>query len=158
MSRKHFRGPEASGSIKYIVFGFSVIFRILEIAFLGIGLWMWNEKGVLADISSIIELGGFDPVWLFFVVGRVTFSLGLQGALELFCFTNYLPKVTGTVCKMSVCVYDKGSVVKITSHTVEKSVCNFPVALCIPRFCICRFIQPWIVWYSSTYLLKKDHM
>ncbi|TEA32520.1 hypothetical protein DBR06_SOUSAS4910003, partial [Sousa chinensis] len=80
-SRKHFRGPEASGSIKYIVFGFSVIFRILEIAFLGIGLWMWNEKGVLADISSITELGGFDPVWLFFVVGRVMFILGWQGAL-----------------------------------------------------------------------------
>ena len=101
MSRKHFRGPEASGSIKYFIFGFSVIFWI---AFLGIGLWVWNEKGVLADISSITELGGFDPVWLFFVVGAVMFILGLQGALELFCFTNYLPNVTGSMQNVNTCL------------------------------------------------------
>ncbi|XP_060692770.1 tetraspanin-17 isoform X3 [Hemiscyllium ocellatum] len=67
MSGKHFKGPEVSCCVKYVLFGFNIVFWLLGAAFLGIGLWAWAEKGVLSNISSITDLGGFDPVWLFIV-------------------------------------------------------------------------------------------
>ncbi|PWA23672.1 hypothetical protein CCH79_00005936, partial [Gambusia affinis] len=37
--------------------------------------------GVLSNLSSITDLGGFDPVWLFMVVGGVMFILGFAGCV-----------------------------------------------------------------------------
>ncbi|MGH0141131.1 UNVERIFIED_CONTAM: hypothetical protein FKN15_072904, partial [Acipenser sinensis] len=54
---------------------------LLGASFLAIGLWAWAEKGVLSNISSITDLGGFDPVWLFMVVGAVMFILGFAGCI-----------------------------------------------------------------------------
>ncbi|MGH0130289.1 UNVERIFIED_CONTAM: hypothetical protein FKN15_057049 [Acipenser sinensis] len=56
-------------------------FLLLGASFLAIGLWAWAEKGVLSNISSITDLGGFDPVWLFMVVGAVMFILGFAGCI-----------------------------------------------------------------------------
>ncbi|XP_047209447.1 tetraspanin-17 isoform X2 [Girardinichthys multiradiatus] len=83
MSRKHHRikGAEVSCCVKYFLFGFNIIFWLLGAAFLGIGLWAWAEKGVLSNLSSITDLGGFDPVWLFIVVGGVMFVLGFAGCI-----------------------------------------------------------------------------
>uniref|UniRef100_A0A4W2GFE0 Tetraspanin n=1 Tax=Bos indicus x Bos taurus TaxID=30522 RepID=A0A4W2GFE0_BOBOX len=64
----------------------------LGIAFLGIGLWAWNEKGVLSNISSITDLGGFDPVWLFLVVGGVMFILGFAGCIGALRENTFLLK------------------------------------------------------------------
>ena len=36
---------------------------------------------MLANLSSITDLGGFDPVWLFMVVGAVMFVLGFAGCI-----------------------------------------------------------------------------
>ncbi|KAK2519937.1 Tspan5 [Columba guinea] len=66
--------------------------RFLGIAFLGIGLWAWNEKGVLSNISSITDLGGFDPVWLFLVVGGVMFILGFAGCIGALRENTFLLK------------------------------------------------------------------
>ncbi|XP_023580960.1 tetraspanin-5 isoform X4 [Trichechus manatus latirostris] len=92
MSGKHYKGPEVSCCIKYFIFGFNVIFWFLGIAFLGIGLWAWNEKGVLSNISSITDLGGFDPVWLFLVVGGVMFILGFAGCIGALRENTFLLK------------------------------------------------------------------
>uniref|UniRef100_A0A669DHK3 Tetraspanin n=3 Tax=Oreochromis TaxID=8139 RepID=A0A669DHK3_ORENI len=83
MSRKHrqFKGAEVSCCVKYFLFGFNIVFWLLGAAFLGIGLWAWAEKGVLSNLSSITDLGGFDPVWLFIVVGGVMFILGFAGCI-----------------------------------------------------------------------------
>uniref|UniRef100_A0A9J8AUK6 Tetraspanin n=1 Tax=Cyprinus carpio carpio TaxID=630221 RepID=A0A9J8AUK6_CYPCA len=81
MSGKQYNGQEVSCCIKYFIFGFNIIFWLLGVAFLGIGLWAWSEKGVLSNISSITDLGGFDPVWLFMVVGGVMFILGFTGCI-----------------------------------------------------------------------------
>uniref|UniRef100_A0A672JT33 Tetraspanin n=1 Tax=Sinocyclocheilus grahami TaxID=75366 RepID=A0A672JT33_SINGR len=54
---------------------------LLGAAFLSVALWAWSEKGVLSNISSITDLGGFDPVWLFLVVGGVMFVLGFAGCI-----------------------------------------------------------------------------
>ncbi|KAG2466846.1 TSN5 protein, partial [Polypterus senegalus] len=66
--------------------------QLLGIAFLGIGLWAWNEKGVLSNISSITDLGGFDPVWLFLVVGGVMFILGFAGCIGALRENTFLLK------------------------------------------------------------------
>ncbi|XP_068869232.1 tetraspanin-5 isoform X2 [Aphelocoma coerulescens] len=68
------------------------ILFFLGIAFLGIGLWAWNEKGVLSNISSITDLGGFDPVWLFLVVGGVMFILGFAGCIGALRENTFLLK------------------------------------------------------------------
>uniref|UniRef100_A0A8D3A7R8 Tetraspanin n=1 Tax=Scophthalmus maximus TaxID=52904 RepID=A0A8D3A7R8_SCOMX len=83
MSRKHhhLKGAEVSCCVKYALFGFNIIFWLLGAAFLAIGLWAWAEKGVLSNLSSITDLGGFDPVWLFIVVGGVMFVLGFAGCI-----------------------------------------------------------------------------
>ncbi|MEJ1270773.1 tetraspanin 5 [Cricetulus griseus] len=66
--------------------------KFLGITFLGIGLWAWNEKGVLSNISSITDLGGFDPVWLFLVVGGVMFILGFAGCIGALRENTFLLK------------------------------------------------------------------
>ncbi|XP_062902962.1 tetraspanin-5a isoform X1 [Mobula hypostoma] len=66
--------------------------KFLGVAFLGVGLWAWNEKGVLSNISSITDLGGFDPVWLFLVVGGVMFILGFAGCIGALRENTFLLK------------------------------------------------------------------
>ncbi|XP_055794765.1 tetraspanin-5-like isoform X1 [Salvelinus fontinalis] len=92
MSGKQFKGHEVSCCIKYFIFGFNIIFWLLGVAFLGIGLWAWNEKGVLSNISSITDLGGFDPVWLFLVTGGVMFILGFAGCIGALRENTFLLK------------------------------------------------------------------
>ncbi|KAE8630788.1 hypothetical protein XENTR_v10000960 [Xenopus tropicalis] len=65
---------------------------LLGITFLGVGLWAWSEKGVLSNISSITDLGGFDPVWLFLVVGGVMFILGFAGCIGALRENTFLLK------------------------------------------------------------------
>ncbi|XP_070837800.1 tetraspanin-5 isoform X1 [Chaetodon trifascialis] len=92
MSGKHFKAHEVSCCIKYFIFGFNIIFWFLGVAFLAIGLWAWSEKGVLSNISSITDLGGFDPVWLFLVVGGVMFILGFAGCIGALRENSFLLK------------------------------------------------------------------
>ncbi|KAM4555001.1 tetraspanin-17 isoform 2-T2 [Odontesthes bonariensis] len=66
--------------------------ELLGAAFLGIGLWAWAEKGVLSNLSSITDLGGFDPVWLFIVVGGVMFVLGFAGCIGALRENTFLLK------------------------------------------------------------------
>uniref|UniRef100_A0A8C8K9E3 Tetraspanin n=1 Tax=Oncorhynchus tshawytscha TaxID=74940 RepID=A0A8C8K9E3_ONCTS len=70
----------------------ATLWKLLGVAFLGIGLWAWNEKGVLSNISSITDLGGFDPVWLFLVTGGVMFILGFAGCIGALRENTFLLK------------------------------------------------------------------
>ncbi|XP_067103556.1 tetraspanin-17 isoform X2 [Osmerus mordax] len=94
MSRKHhhFKGAEVSCCVKYFLFAFNILFWLLGASFLAIGLWAWAEKGVLSNLSSITDLGGFDPVWLFMVVGAVMFVLGFAGCIGALRENTFLLK------------------------------------------------------------------
>uniref|UniRef100_UPI00358E89D8 tetraspanin-5-like isoform X2 n=1 Tax=Myxine glutinosa TaxID=7769 RepID=UPI00358E89D8 len=91
-----YRGPEVSCLTKYCLFGFNIIFWLVGAAFLGIGLWAWAEKGVLTNLPSITQLKGFDPVWLFLVVGAVMFVLGFTGCVGALRENTYLLKFFST--------------------------------------------------------------
>lgn len=54
-------------------------------------------QGVLSNISSITDLGGLDPVWLFMVVGGVMFILGFAGCIGALRENTFLLKF---VCSM----------------------------------------------------------
>ncbi|XP_077182422.1 tetraspanin-17 isoform X2 [Paroedura picta] len=50
------------------------------------------REGVLSNLSSITDLGGFDPVWLFLVVGGVMFVLGFAGCIGALRENTFLLK------------------------------------------------------------------
>lgn len=54
-------------------------------------------QGVLSNLSSITDLGGLDPVWLFMVVGGVMFILGFAGCIGALRENTFLLKF---VCSM----------------------------------------------------------
>ncbi|KAK3558619.1 hypothetical protein QTP86_022051 [Hemibagrus guttatus] len=51
-----------------------------------------KRQGVLSNLSSITDLGGFDPVWLFIVVGGVMFVLGFAGCIGALRENTFLLK------------------------------------------------------------------
>lgn len=65
----------------------SIIFTIKTTPF-----GLCSPQGVLSNLSSITDLGGFDPVWLFIVVGGVMFVLGFAGCIGALRENTFLLK------------------------------------------------------------------
>lgn len=69
-----------------------VIFSCWELTLHPVSVCSLHAQGVLSNISSITDLGGFDPVWLFLVVGGVMFILGFAGCIGALRENTFLLK------------------------------------------------------------------
>ncbi|CAF0846733.1 unnamed protein product, partial [Didymodactylos carnosus] len=74
---------EISPLIKYLMFGFNIIFWILGFLIAAIGVYAWVEKETFQNFGRL-TMGGalfFDPALLFILVGVTMFCIGFAGCL-----------------------------------------------------------------------------
>ncbi|KAL5018493.1 hypothetical protein ScPMuIL_004215 [Solemya velum] len=71
---------EVSCIIKYLMFGFNVLFWLLGAGICAIGLWAWSEKDMFNNISKLTNIA-LDPALLFIIVGALMFILGFSGCV-----------------------------------------------------------------------------
>jgi len=66
---------EVSCCLKYVIFGFNVIFWLLGLSILAVGVWAWTEKNAFHNISMLTNVT-LDPAFLFICGGAITFIIG----------------------------------------------------------------------------------
>lgn len=71
---------EVSCVIKYLVFGFNIIFWLFGGAICAIGLWALAEKNTFGNISRLANLP-VDPAFFFLVAGALIFIIGFAGCI-----------------------------------------------------------------------------
>ena len=71
---------EVSCMIKYLVFGFNIVFWLLGGAICAIGLWAWSEKEMFQKIGQLTSIP-LDPALIFIIVGAVIFIIGFTGCV-----------------------------------------------------------------------------
>jgi len=70
---------EVSCVIKYLVFGFNVVFWLLGGALAAAGLWAWSEKDMFSNLKKLTEFP--DPAFLLIIGGFVIFLIGFFGCV-----------------------------------------------------------------------------
>merc|ERR1719259_1036391 len=55
---------EVSCCLKYVIFGFNVIFWLLGLGILAIGVWAWTEKDTFNNLSLLTNIA-LDPAFIF---------------------------------------------------------------------------------------------
>ncbi|XP_060096187.1 tetraspanin-17 isoform X5 [Heteronotia binoei] len=128
---QHFQGPQVSCCAKYLLFASNVLFWLLGAAFLAIGLWAWAEKGVLSNLSSITDLGGFDPVWLFLVVGGVMFVLGFAGCIGALRENTFLLKFWSCCGAHGPNDWNFNIYFNCTDSNPSRERCGVPFSCCV---------------------------
>ncbi|OQR69626.1 tetraspanin-5 isoform 3 [Tropilaelaps mercedesae] len=80
-SRKHRRDKsEISCCLKYLIFGFNVIFWLLGLSIMIIGVWAWTEKDIFNNLSKLTNIA-LDPAFVLIVIGGITFIIGFTGCV-----------------------------------------------------------------------------
>ncbi|KAK3089166.1 hypothetical protein FSP39_001404 [Pinctada imbricata] len=87
---------EVSCCMKYLIFGFNVLFWLIGAGICGIGLWAWMEKDTFQNIGKLTNVT-LDPALFFILSGGVMFVIAFCGCigalrentclLTLFCVT-----------------------------------------------------------------------
>jgi len=71
---------EVSCCLKYVIFGFNVIFWLLGLGILAIGVWAWTEKDTFNNLSLLTNIA-LDPAFIFIWAGAITFLIGFTGCV-----------------------------------------------------------------------------
>lgn len=71
---------EVSCLVKYLMFGFNVLFWLIGTAICAVGLWAWTEKDTLNNIGRLTNVA-LDPAMLFIITGGVMFIIGFAGCV-----------------------------------------------------------------------------
>lgn len=79
--RKYKReASEVSGCLKYMIFGFNVLFWLLGLGILTIGVWAWSEKDIFNNLGRVANIA-LDPAFVLICIGTVTFIIGFTGCV-----------------------------------------------------------------------------
>ncbi|XP_052779797.1 tetraspanin-17-like [Mya arenaria] len=98
MPRKRRRdSTEVSCMIKYLMFGFNVLFWLIGTGICAIGLWAWTEKDMFTNIGRLTNVA-LDPAMVFIMIGGVMFIIGFAGCI------GALRENTKLLLFFSVCV------------------------------------------------------
>ncbi|XP_045117480.1 tetraspanin-5-like isoform X2 [Portunus trituberculatus] len=71
---------EVSCCLKYVIFGFNVIFWLMGLSILAIGVWAWTEKDTFNNLSRLTNIA-LDPAFVLIVTGLITFTIGFTGCV-----------------------------------------------------------------------------
>ncbi|CAG0921837.1 unnamed protein product [Notodromas monacha] len=71
---------EINCCMKYVIFGFNVIFWLVGLTILSIGIWAWIEKDTFSNLSRLTNLA-LDPAFIFILVGTITVIIGFTGCV-----------------------------------------------------------------------------
>ncbi|EEC19595.1 tetraspanin, putative [Ixodes scapularis] len=79
--RKHRRDKsEISCCLKYLIFGFNVIFWLMGLSIMVVGVWAWTEKDIFNNLSRLTNIA-LDPAFVLIVIGGITFIIGFTGCV-----------------------------------------------------------------------------
>ncbi|XP_076647503.1 tetraspanin 26A isoform X1 [Halictus rubicundus] len=71
---------EVSCCLKYVIFGFNVMFWWLGLGIMAVGVWAWAEKDTFNNLSRLTNVA-LDPAFILILVGTVTFVIGFTGCV-----------------------------------------------------------------------------
>ena len=79
-SSKRGREGEVGCCMKYTLFGVNTIAWIIGFIIMMIGIWAWNEKDYLSNLTNI-PLITLDPAFALIVIGLISFVIGFTGCI-----------------------------------------------------------------------------
>ena len=87
--RRRRNHSEVSCCLKYVIFGFNVIFWLIGLSILAIGVWAWTEKDTFNNLSLLTNVA-LDPAFLFIWAGKNSLGqrLNFEAILHLFFFSG----------------------------------------------------------------------
>lgn len=71
---------EVSCCLKYVIFGFNVLFWMLGLCTLAVGAWAWREKDTINNLSRLTNIA-LDPAFILICVGTMTYIIGFTGCV-----------------------------------------------------------------------------
>ncbi|XP_075221815.1 tetraspanin 26A isoform X5 [Lycorma delicatula] len=71
---------EVSCCLKYLIFGFNVLFWMLGLCILAVGIWAWSEKDTFNNLGRLANVA-LDPAFVLICAGTLTFIIGFTGCV-----------------------------------------------------------------------------
>lgn len=71
---------EVSSCLKYMIFGFNVLFWLLGLGIMTIGVWAWSEKDTFNNLTKVANVA-LDPAFMLICIGTLTFVIGFTGCV-----------------------------------------------------------------------------